>query len=96
MSSDNNFADVSTECSSRHTPLLMHKPPPSCICSAKSCSGIFIPHISPPPCQMTSHQSKWIPVEERESSDGEENGEDEEADVDELDPFSEDSDSDPE
>ena len=34
--------------------------------------------------------------EERESSDGEENGEDEEADVDELDPFSEDSDSDPE
>ena len=45
---------------------------------------------------MTSHQSKWIPVEERESSDGEENGEDEEADVDELDPFSEDSDSDPE
>ena len=35
-------------------------------------------------------------AEERESSDGEENGEDEEAEVDELDPFSEDSDSDPE
>ena len=67
-------------------------PPPPCIFSAKSCSGMFIPLLVSddlPSLEMDT-------AEERESSDGEENGEDEEAEVDELDPFSEDSDSDPE
>ena len=67
-------------------------PPPPCIFSAKSCNGMFIPPLVSddlPSLEMDT-------VEEKESSDGEENGEDEEAEVDELDPFSEDSDSDPE